>query len=81
MTRSFACLFHTCVHVYTHTHTHECDLYDTFMLIINFLQNWVTVPYTTASSKHSIITILMEIVLNLDIISEGVWFLPVSMLL
>lgn len=35
-----------------------------FMLIINFLQNWVTVPCTTASSKHSIITILMEIVLE-----------------
>ena len=69
------------MHVYTHTHTHKCDLYDTFMLIINFLQNWVTVPYTTASSKHRIITILMEIVLNLDIISEGVWFLLISMLL
>ena len=51
------------------------------MLIINFLQNWVTVPYTIASSKHRIITILMEIVLNLDIISEGVWFLLISMLL
>ena len=68
-----------CIHILSRTH--ECDLYDAFMLIINFLQNWVTVPYTTASSKHSIITTSMKIVLNLDIISEDIWFLPISMLL